>query len=307
MTESPTNSTVAAVVVTFNRKELLCQCLDGILAQYRPVEALFVIDNASTDGTCELIQERYAGSVRYTRLPENVGGAGGFHHGMKLAFERGFDYIWIMDDDVRPEPGCLQALACASSDASIVAPLHITPTGEVASQNAVKGRQRATSVKTLVDLLAITPESIEVKDITFEGPLIPRSVITAVGLPREDFFIFWDDNEYGMRIASRGLGPLLCIPGAKMTKLLPNSSKSERLWRRYYFWRNGLHVMRSYENSSWKRWELDIRYFLAYIKGLCLRRPDIGPFNIRFEAWLDSFATPMKSRYLPSPPAKVRK
>ncbi|RMG35011.1 MAG: glycosyltransferase, partial [Methanobacteriota archaeon] len=42
---------IAAVIVTFNRKEMLIRCLEGIFSQTRPVSAIFIIDNASTDGT----------------------------------------------------------------------------------------------------------------------------------------------------------------------------------------------------------------------------------------------------------------
>ena len=301
MNASRTNSTVAAVVVTFNRKHLLCQCLDGILAQSRPVDALFVIDNASTDGTAAMISERYADRVRYVRMETNIGGAGGFHHGMKLAYDKGFEYIWIMDDDVSPQFDCLKGLLTGSSTTCIVAPLHISLEGKIDSLNAVRGT-RAVSVKAFVESLETIPVSIDLKDITFEGPLIPRSVISAIGLPRSDFFIFWDDNEYGMRAVASGLGPLLCITSARMTRLLGRSATSERNWRRYYNWRNGLHVMRAYEKSPWKRWELDTRFILAYFKGLCLRRPEVGPFKMRLEAWIDSYSNPLQNRYLPPVP-----
>jgi rhamnopyranosyl-N-acetylglucosaminyl-diphospho-decaprenol beta-1,3/1,4-galactofuranosyltransferase len=61
------HETVAAVVVTYNRKELLRQCLGGILAQTRPVDAIYVVDNASTDGTDQMIAAEYADRVIYER------------------------------------------------------------------------------------------------------------------------------------------------------------------------------------------------------------------------------------------------
>jgi rhamnopyranosyl-N-acetylglucosaminyl-diphospho-decaprenol beta-1,3/1,4-galactofuranosyltransferase len=93
---------VAAVVVTFNRKELLCECLDALLAQTYPVSRIVLIDNASSDGTAELLAEKgYLENeiFDYLRLPVNSGGAGGFHEGVKRAFEAGFDWLWLMDDE----------------------------------------------------------------------------------------------------------------------------------------------------------------------------------------------------------------
>ena len=112
--------TVCAVVVTYNRKELLLECMRGLLAQTRPLDAIYIIDNASTDGTPELLKEKgYINSafkepnISYVRMPENTGGAGGFHEGIKRAYEDGCDWIWVMDDDVKAENDCLSQLMAA--------------------------------------------------------------------------------------------------------------------------------------------------------------------------------------------------
>src|SRR4051812_18012026 len=94
---------VCAVVVTFNRKKLLVECLRGLLAQTRPLDHLIVINNASTDGTADMLAAEFP-ELDVVHLPSNVGGAGGFHAGMKWARENGFDWTWVMDDDVAPFP-----------------------------------------------------------------------------------------------------------------------------------------------------------------------------------------------------------
>src|ERR1035441_9411687 len=96
---------IAAVVVTYNRKALLGECLDALLKQTHPLDAIYVIDNASTDGTKEFLNERgylRESKIRYVPLPDNTGGAGGFYEGLRHAFEAGFDWFWLMDDDVEP-------------------------------------------------------------------------------------------------------------------------------------------------------------------------------------------------------------
>lgn len=85
---------VAAVVVTYNRKELLRECLNALLNQTRPLDEIIVIDNASTDGTQEMIAKEFP-YITYVLMSENIGGAGGFHEGMKLAYEKGYDWIWV--------------------------------------------------------------------------------------------------------------------------------------------------------------------------------------------------------------------
>ncbi|MBY8848586.1 glycosyltransferase, partial [Saccharothrix sp. MB29] len=90
-------STVAAVVVTYNRKDKLPKVLDHVLAQTQRPDLLVIVDNASTDGTDEVLR-RYEGTdgVVLVRLDENTGGAGGFATGMNKAYEQGADFVWIM-------------------------------------------------------------------------------------------------------------------------------------------------------------------------------------------------------------------
>ena len=104
---------VAAVLVTYNRKELLCECLDALLCQTTPIARIVLVDNASTDGTPELLAEKgYLENAvcDYHRMAVNTGGAGGFYEGVKRAYEAGFDWLWLMDDDVEPVPNALKKM-----------------------------------------------------------------------------------------------------------------------------------------------------------------------------------------------------
>ncbi|MFC6933555.1 glycosyltransferase [Actinomadura yumaensis] len=100
---------VAAVVVTYERRELLTEALGALAAQTAPPAVVIVVDNASTDGTADLVRERFA-SADLVELSRNTGGAGGFAAGTARALELDADLIWLMDDDTVPEPGALAAL-----------------------------------------------------------------------------------------------------------------------------------------------------------------------------------------------------
>ena len=109
---------VAAVVVTYNRVDKLGRVLDSILAQTRPVDRLIVIDNASTDSTPQLLAVYDDDPrVEVVRLDSNTGGAGGFSAGMERAYERGADWVWIMDDDCYTEESALEKLLAGHSEA----------------------------------------------------------------------------------------------------------------------------------------------------------------------------------------------
>ncbi len=100
---------VVAVVVTYNRRDLLAEALSAVLGQSRAPDAVIVMDNASTDGTAEMVRARFP-SVRLAAARRNTGGAGGFAYGLALALAEAADLVWLMDDDTVPEPGALRAM-----------------------------------------------------------------------------------------------------------------------------------------------------------------------------------------------------
>lgn len=202
--------TVAAVVVTFNRLEKLKKVLASIEAQTILPAALVIVDNASTDGTADYLRD-YEQSfplggrvdLNVITLPENVGGAGGFSAGMRKGYELGSDYVWIFDDDGYPESDALEKLmdgyeratraftydipfACSMVkfiDGSISEMNNPIPTWDW-------GRLRAMGLK---DIVLISQAS-------FVSVLIPRWVMEAYGLPYKEYFIWFDDAEYTLRI-----------------------------------------------------------------------------------------------------------
>ena len=104
---------IATVVVTYNRKNLVLECMNAILKQTYKVNRIFLIDNNSTDGTYEYLKENKIldeECVVYKKLEKNIGGAGGFFEGMKMAREENFDWVWVMDDDTIPNSDCLENL-----------------------------------------------------------------------------------------------------------------------------------------------------------------------------------------------------
>ena len=105
---------VVAVVVTYNRLEMLKKCISSLEKQSYGCDIL-IINNASTDDT-EQWGQGYAAEkngISYYNTGANIGGAGGFNFGMRKAVESGYEYVWIMDDDCIPNLDSLEKLMAA--------------------------------------------------------------------------------------------------------------------------------------------------------------------------------------------------
>lgn len=190
---------IVALVVTYNRKTLLEQCLQCLGAQTVPCDIL-VVDNASTDGTADFLKEQTAQNPKlgFHKMDQNMGGAGGFHFGMKLALEKGYEFVWLMDDDTLPRPDALEKLLLAHEALegncgwlSSVAVWHD-------DSLCVMNLQRETPFKKLTDFSA---PLIKAQMASFVSLLVHYDTARQVGMPIKEFFIWTDDWEYTRRIS----------------------------------------------------------------------------------------------------------
>jgi len=249
---------VAAVVVTYNRKELLRECLQALLNQTRPLDEIIVVDNASTDGTDQMIPKEFP-QITHVRLPENIGGAGGFHEGMKLAYEKGHDWIWVMDDDAIAEGDALEQLLKTK---------HLQDTDVYALASAVLNLDGSINMfhRRLFDPTNVLEQPItleyydknyfETDTVSFVGMLVGRKAVAEVGLPLKDFFIYYDDTEYCLRIRSHG-GRIFTVP---KSRILHKTGGGEMQhvdkrcaplsWRTFYGRRNQVYTYRKYGNIN---------------------------------------------------------
>lgn len=253
----PTES-IFAVVVTYNRLPLLQRCLDALRHQSLRPDGILVIDNASTDGTGAWLQGVTAAEpdfVQAVSLPANGGGAGGFADGMKLGFEHGATWLWMMDDDAAPHAGALEALMDLSPNAD-----------DIYASLAVAG-ERTSWITTLtspevreVTLADEVPARAEVLSVPFLGFLIHRSLAERLGLPERGYFIAADDIEYSLR--ARRSGARIYISGLSRIEHPAAAHQKVRVfgrsitylslppWKRYYDTRNRLLNARRYHGAG---------------------------------------------------------
>jgi rhamnopyranosyl-N-acetylglucosaminyl-diphospho-decaprenol beta-1,3/1,4-galactofuranosyltransferase len=192
---------ICAVVVTYNRKALLAKCLCSLEAQSRSPNAILIVDNCSTDGTRAMLAEQF-GHLSLLCLETNSGGAGGFREGMKWAHQRGFDWLWVMDDDVEAMPAALANLLEFQHLSDFIHARRVNDNGlpfpwEGVLDPTTLGKKSLPSDASF----EAGRDWIPVNYGCFEGALIHRRVVDRIGLPDWRFFVQGDDQIYGYQAA----------------------------------------------------------------------------------------------------------
>ena len=201
-TFTPEGTTIA--VVTYNRSHLLTRLLESIEKMDPQPGTVVIVDNASSDNTGEVIESfrpRIGSEIVYRRLDTNTGGSGGFSEGMRVAFELGSEWIWLMDDDVEVLPDGLTKMGKW-------APRFKSIQGRRYDYDGSEFYWQYRVAEPLAIPIPFAPagfDSTGYKQMNsgcFEGMFIHRDVVEQVGLPDPRFFIYWDDQTYGW-LASR--------------------------------------------------------------------------------------------------------
>lgn len=205
---------ILAVVLSYKRKDLLKRCLDAISQQSRPCDGIIVVDNASHDGTEEMLQQLPLANLKVYVLSRNTGASGGFSAGFRIAYQLGADLVWMMDDDVIPEPDALQRLTEADERLrarnmphSFLVSLAHTESGLLTNVPRIDGRTNAIGYENWPALLDLGV--IPVRPATFVSILVPRAALGRYGLPLAPMFMWGDDTEFTLRISQESPGYLV--------------------------------------------------------------------------------------------------
>ena len=214
---------VAAVIVTFNRSDKLSRVLDAVATQTVRPDQIYVIDNASTDDTAQVVAAKTIPGLHYVKLPQNIGGAGGFHEGMKIAYRDGADFLWISDDDAYPEPDALELLLQGIRD--FEARFQWRPSFACSRVEWIDGSICEMNIPAPVwDWPRfLGPDTLYALALScsFVSVLIPRWAIAKHGLPIAEYFIWFDDAEYTRRLSLSYPG--IFIPQSRVTHDTPEN------------------------------------------------------------------------------------
>ncbi|WP_278235155.1 glycosyltransferase [Isoptericola sp. AK164] len=204
---------VVAVVVSYNRAELLGQALDALGDQSRPVDHVVVVDNASTDEALSVARE-HPTEPRVVPLARNTGGAGGFAVGVATAVtDHGADLVWVMDDDTVPTPTALAELLAARDayDGEVVT-LCSRVVWTDGSDHPMNTPRPRPGVSPADAARAHEAGAVPVRSMSFVSMLIDAAAVRRAGLPVTDYFIWNDDFEYSARLLRHRVG--LSVPAS---------------------------------------------------------------------------------------------
>ena len=267
---------LAAVIVTFNRKELLGENIRMLLKQTRPFDKIFVVDNCSTDGTPEYLKDQgWMDDPRfvYVKTHANIGGAGGFYTGTKAAYEAGADYIVLMDDDGRAADkhtfeNLLRETERLHAENPKLFVNSLVRQGELLSF-------KMGSKYTVAEALAAAKNSIlDGEANPFNGTLVSRELVAEIGYPNPDFFIKGDEVNYKQRSFDAGAKVVTVVDS---DYIHPRPETNERTvlgrkvpffveapWKEYYAARNFTYM---YKQNGWYK---AIAFELIFVKLLAI-------------------------------------
>lgn len=234
----------AVVITTHNREQLLRECVEHVQHQTIPPDKIIVVNNASTDGTgryLKTLSEQYK-TIDVIDLLVNTGGAGGFAVGIERAAETAAAWVLVIDDDAIIAIDYMeQIFAAAQQNARYQAFAGaVTVNGQIDTCH----RRNLTGIGLLSKNCKeeVYEQSCFACDIaSFCGMVVDLSLVRQIGLPHAEYFIWYDDTEYSLRI--HNYSRFLVVPQAVLTHKITQLEKTHPRrydWKEYYAIRNRL-------------------------------------------------------------------
>nr|WP_299242818.1 glycosyltransferase family 2 protein [uncultured Halomonas sp.] len=251
---------VFAVILSYNRKELLKRGLAAVCSQTRPCDAVIIVDNASSDGTAEMLREMDCPDLKVYSLSHNIGASGGFNVGFRLAYQAGADFIWMMDDDVVPQSDALQKLLEADEqletmglERSYLLSQATTEDGQINDPPNLDLRYNEIGYPRWPETLV--HGMVPARLANFVSILVPRATLSDYGVPISSMFIWGEDTEYTMRITQHKPGYLVAT--SKVLHLREKSGpisivteeNQNRIKYHRHFIRNRIFITRKFSNK----------------------------------------------------------
>lgn len=242
------------VILNWNGRELTLRCLEDLRkSDYREVTPV-VVDNGSTDGSIEAMAKSFP-DVAIIRNDANRGWAGGSNQGIAWGLAHGFDYLLMLNNDARGDPGMISSLVAAATeieDNAVTIP-------KIYLGSDPKRFWFATGRVSLGTGIFSNPAFNQMDDGQFDSAreaeyasgccmLIPRGILERIGGFDHTFFSYVEDVEWSIRCRRAGFRIVLC-PDARLWHDVSATGKKRPAMMRYYLTRNHLWTLRRHASA----------------------------------------------------------
>lgn len=233
------------VIVTYNRLELLKECLECVEKQILKFDNIIIVNNHSVDGTTEYL-DNYCNNRKNITLintEKNIGGSGGFEIGIKSIPDE-TDYVLLIDDDAMLDVAFLSEIDAHRND-DIMA-----YSGTILTDGIIDTSHR----RRLKNTILMTKEDVRKEEYskdyflfdlaTFCGLMISKEIIDKIGNPKGEYFIWYDDTEYCFRIMK--YTKIKNVNTAHINHKTKIFNETDLNWKSYYGYRNQIDVGKRY-------------------------------------------------------------
>ena len=256
---------LCGVLVTFNRLEKLKKTIEAYEKQSLLPKYLVVIDNCSTDGTKEYLDEWMKEKKEFEKIvihmESNTGGSGGFYKGIEEAQKLDVEWIYLSDDDAYLTDNALETFynrkERLDSTIGVIASTVDAPDGITLLHRRVAKLSKLAFKEVYSKEEDYKMDSFPIDMFSFVGVFIRKEACVEAGLPMKDYFIWYDDTEYSVRVSNRY--EVVVVPKIVIHHDCAQALKSVT-WKNYYGYRNQLDMIRrNYPKKYYRTFRFLIR------------------------------------------------
>jgi GT2 family glycosyltransferase len=243
---------IGIVICNYNKKEYILSCIESVLESNTGDFDIYVVDNASSDGSVDAIREKYADKINILVNSENKGGSGGFNTGLRVVLEKNYSYIMCLDNDVLVDEGAIKALYTFLENHKEVgmagSMVYNMEENDYVQQFGLNIDFDKFCLETLYENHiddGTIPEILYCDAVATCSMMARTSVLRKIGIMPEANFIYWDDiewgylcNKSGYKVAACGMSKVLHAMGANKVSISTFPS--------YYMWRNWISFFMKY-------------------------------------------------------------
>ncbi|OUL21187.1 glycosyl transferase family 2 [Nostoc sp. T09] len=208
---------VATVIVTWNKLHHICLLIEDInkLNSEHFQLDIYVVDNGSTDSTQNYLEQNYSSLLKVLQTGSNLGGSGGFSYGLQFVSQLEYDYIWLLDNDVRLDPLALEALVqtlqnhpevglVGSQIRKLQEPNTIQELGSFINTAKAHLKTNFGNYSNISNEEILNGKAYINVDVCAAASLLVRKqIVQQIGL-FEDYFLHFDDVEWCLRAKQAG-------------------------------------------------------------------------------------------------------